>query len=218
MIRVSLSPLAGTVSDYQLDIRSAEYFVRVYAASFCSSLLCFVSHKRPIQVPADFSLQISTSDGTKQVYPFGSTYFSLNNSMIHTLVFKNKTVMCIVPPSPLSKRSGAPIIKKRDCTDLVSSCSSLASSEEVGRCKRLKREETTNTSDDDDDDDEEKTSDERGEMRIYIRERYDNCDKLRDKIDNEGREYFYYNYSPVPVSWGTYHQFVIDCDCWCGKC
>lgn len=213
MIRVSLSPLAGTVSDYQLDIRSAEYFVRVYAASFCSSLLCFVSHKRPIQVPTDFSLQISTSDGTKQVYPFGSTYFPLNNSMIHTLVFKNKTVMCIVPPPP-PKRSGAPIIKKRDRADLVSSCSSLASSEEVGWSKKLKREEVTNTSDDD----EEETSDERREMRIYIRERYDNCDKLRDKIDSEGREYFYYNYSPVPVTWDTYHQFVTDCDCWCGKC
>jgi len=213
MIRVSLSSLAGTVSDYQLVIRRAEYFVRVYAASFCSSLLCFVSHKRPIQVPVDFSLQISTSDGTKQVYPFGSTYFPLNNSMIHTLVFKDKTVMCIVPSS-LPKRSGAPIIKKRDRTDLVSSCSSLASSEEVGRCKRLKCEETTTTSDDDD----EETSGERREMRIYIRERYDNCDKLRNKIDSEGREYFYYNYSPVPVSWDTYHQFVTDCDCWCGKC
>lgn len=148
MISVALSPLAGSVSDYQLDIRGAEYFVRLYTASFCSSVLCFVSDRRrqqrqPIKVPVNFSLQISTSEGTKQVYPFEATYFALNHSMIHTMVFKNKTVMCIVSPPLLSpKPCGAPIIRKRDRTDLLSSCSSLASSEEVGRHKKVKYEES----------------------------------------------------------------------------
>lgn len=222
MISVVFSTLAGSVSDYQLDIRGVEYFVRLYAASFCSSVLCFVAKRRTIKVPGDFSLQISTSEGSKQVYPFEATYFPLNHSMVYTLIFKNKVVVCIVPPpsSSTTKLCGAPIIRKRDRADLLSSCSSLASSEDVTHYKKTKYEASTtdSSSSSEEEEEEEEVTGERREMRLYIRKEYEYCEKLRNKIDSEGTEYFYYNYTTVPVGWETYHSFVVDGDCWCGKC
>lgn len=212
MISVWFSTLAGSESDYEINTKDdGDYYVRLYTASFCSTILCFVTGKQrqPMKVPAGFTLQISTSDGTKRVYPFRETFFALSHNAVHTLVHQNiKTVLCVTPaPSGRSGFSGAPIIKRRD----MSSCSSLASSEEVSRvykCNECELTSTEETSEDDGD----------GEMRAYIRKN-GYCDALRNRIDNEGVEAFYYSgHTCVPVSWDTYHSFVIDCDCWCGRC
>lgn len=228
MIGVQFSRLAGTECEYELNTKHSDC-VRVYTASFCSSMLCFVgggggggnnTQRQPIRVPEAFTLQISSSEGTREVYPFRGIYFALSHSAVHTLVYKSKTVLCITPaPSGLSAMSAAPIIKKRDRADLMSSYSSLASSEEVSRISKPRRQyhkcdecELTTTT-------EESNSGEEGaEMRAYIRENGD-CDALRNKIDKEGVEAFYYSgYTEVPVCWEMYYSFVTDCDCWCGHC
>lgn len=52
----------------------------------------------------------------------------------------------------------------------------------------------------------------------YIKKQWRDCQTLRDKIDNEGKDYFYNSYATVPVSWEVYSDFCESCSCYCGRC
>lgn len=56
-------------------------------------------------------------------------------------------------------------------------------------------------------------------LKDYILSNWDNCEKLRRKIGNEGTDYFYKHYTKVPVKYSTYCSFVNEeMTCWCGTC
>lgn len=51
----------------------------------------------------------------------------------------------------------------------------------------------------------------------YISRKWETCYFMREKIDNEGMEYFYNDYCNVPVSWELYTEFCNNsADCYCG--
>lgn len=50
----------------------------------------------------------------------------------------------------------------------------------------------------------------------YICKEWETCCRLRQKIDNEGSEYFYNQYTSVPVSWKLFCEFYESEDCYCG--
>jgi hypothetical protein len=58
---------------------------------------------------------------------------------------------------------------------------------------------------------------ERDHMIAFIRQ-FENCEKLRARIEEIGTYNYYYKWTSVPVDWITYTEFVEDTECWCGEC
>ena len=52
----------------------------------------------------------------------------------------------------------------------------------------------------------------------FIRSEYGTCENMREKIQNEGTEYFYNSYTTVPVSYEDYMAFANSEECYCGWC
>ena len=55
-------------------------------------------------------------------------------------------------------------------------------------------------------------------MKNFIIDEWENCEYLRNKINNEGMNYFYNSYTNVPVPYDVYSDFMYSHDCWCGEC
>jgi hypothetical protein len=55
-------------------------------------------------------------------------------------------------------------------------------------------------------------------LRTWIRNKWNGCTDVRQKIANEGKSYFYESYTNVPCTYEIYTEFYRnDDECFCGK-
>ena len=99
-------------------------------------------------------------------------------------------------------------MKKRTRTEWQTEIDAL-SSDEADMVKEMLKKRLANS----------KNDRESEALKNYILSEWDNCERLRRKIGNEGTHYFYNHYTTVPVKYSTYSLFVNDeMTCWCGTC